>query len=281
MDYTVHGILRARILEWVDIHFSRESSQPRDQIQVSRIAGRVFTSWATREAPHAIQCWTNGKIPDVHTAPSTQGILQVWKTVWRFRRKEMLTSKPYKCMCMPTAGMYPLSPHGVPASPSHWLLSFIHPPFHFCLSCSLLPTNTWSFLMQSIFAISVSLAPAREGSWGLTFSQADCQGSLPMHVCMLSRFSHVCLFATPWTAACQAPLSMGFSRQEYWSGLPCPPPGDLPDPGIEPMSLCLLHWQAGSLPLAPPGKSFSPHYIYIYIYMYTVPSPGKIPMPRQ
>ena len=43
----------------------------------------------------------------------------------------------------------------------------------------------------------------------------------------------------------QAPLSMGFSRQKYWSGLPCPPPGDLPDPGIEPMSLmssCLLHW---------------------------------------
>ena len=40
-----------------------------------------------------------------------------------------------------------------------------------------------------------------------------------------------------WTVACQAPLSMGFSRQEYWSGLPCPPSGDLPDPGIEPSSL--------------------------------------------
>ena len=49
---------------------------------------------------------------------------------------------------------------------------------------------------------------------------------------MLSYFSRVQL-STPWTAACQAPLSMGFSRQEYWSGLPCPPPGDLPDPGIE------------------------------------------------
>ena len=43
--------------------------------------------------------------------------------------------------------------------------------------------------------------------------------------CMLSHFSHVRLFATPWTIAHQAPLSMGFSRQEYWSGLPCPPPG--------------------------------------------------------
>ena len=46
-----------------------------------------------------------------------------------------------------------------------------------------------------------------------------------------------CLFATPWTAAHQAPLSMGFSRQEYRSGLPCPFPGDLPDPGIKPVSL--------------------------------------------
>ena len=55
--------------------------------------------------------------------------------------------------------------------------------------------------------------------------------------CMLSHFSHVQLFVTLWTAACQAPLSMGFSRQEYWSGLPCPSPGDLPDPGIKPMSL--------------------------------------------
>ena len=49
VDYTVHGILQARILEWVDFSFSRRSSQPRGQIQVSHIAGRFFTSWATRE----------------------------------------------------------------------------------------------------------------------------------------------------------------------------------------------------------------------------------------
>ena len=51
---------------------------------------------------------------------------------------------------------------------------------------------------------------------------------------MLSR---VRLFVIPWNVALQAPLSMGFSRQEYWSGLPFPPPGDLPDPGMEPKSL--------------------------------------------
>ena len=53
---------------------------------------------------------------------------------------------------------------------------------------------------------------------------------------VLSHFSHVQLFATPWTIAHQAPLSMGFSKQEYWSALPCPPPGDLPNPGIKPVS---------------------------------------------
>ena len=56
-----------------------------------------------------------------------------------------------------------------------------------------------------------------------------------MQVCC--HFSRVCLFATLWTVAHQAPLSMGFSRQEYQSGLSCPPPGDLPHPGIEPASL--------------------------------------------
>ena len=53
---------------------------------------------------------------------------------------------------------------------------------------------------------------------------------------MFSCFSCVQLFANPWTVAHQAPLSTGFSRKECWSGLPCPPPGDLPDLGIEPRS---------------------------------------------
>ena len=57
---------------------------------------------------------------------------------------------------------------------------------------------------------------------------------------MLSCFGHVQLFATLCTEPCQAPLSMGFSRQEYWSGLLCPPPGDLPNPGTEPASLMSL-----------------------------------------
>ena len=64
--------------------------------------------------------------------------------------------------------------------------------------------------------------------------------------------SRVRLLTTPWTAAYQAPLSMGFSRQDYWSGLPFPSSEDLPDLGSEPVSLCLLHCQADSLPLDSP-----------------------------
>ena len=73
-------------------------------------------------------------------------------------------------------------------------------------------------------------------------------------------------FATPWIVAPQAPLSMEFSRQEYWSGLPCPPPGDLPDPGNEPGSPAL---QADSLPSEPPGKPQRNWYIYTMEYFWS------------
>ena len=66
----------------------------------------------------------------------------------------------------------------------------------------------------------------------------------------MKSLNRVRLFATPWTVAHQAPPSMGFSRQEYWSGLPLPFPGDLPDPGIKPGSPAL---QADSLPAEPSG----------------------------
>ena len=71
------------------------------------------------------------------------------------------------------------------------------------------------------------------------------QSTYFVHAYVLNCFSCVQLFATPGTLAHQTPLSMGFSRQEYWSGLPCPPPGSLPDPGIDWPLLCLLHWQLG------------------------------------
>ena len=82
--------------------------------------------------------------------------------------------------------------------------------------------------------------------------------SLEALTCMcahaLSHFSHVRLFVTPWTVALQAPLSMGFSRQGYWSGWPCPPPRDLPNPGIEPVPLMSPALAGRFFTLVPPGK---------------------------
>ena len=79
--------------------------------------------------------------------------------------------------------------------------------------------------------------------------------------CAVLRCSQV--FATPWPVAHQAPLAMGFSRQEYWSGLPYPSPWILPSPG---WNLHLLHWQAHSLPLSHLRRNI---YVYIYIYTHT------------
>ena len=77
---------------------------------------------------------------------------------------------------------------------------------------------------------------------------------LCVYACMLNHFSCVWLFGTLWTVAHQASLSKGYARQEYWSELSLFPPGNFPNPRANPGLLYLLHWQAGSLPLAPPGK---------------------------
>ena len=99
-----------------------------------------------------------------------------------------------------------------------------------------LKCNTWFWFVHHVQLNDIIVMTGIYKSWML----------------LLSRFSHVRFFATQWTIAHQTPLSMGFSRQEYWSGLPCPlPPGDLPDPGIKPTTPAL---QADSLPTEPPGK---------------------------
>jgi len=74
--------------------------------------------------------------------------------------------------------------------------------------------------------------------------------------CVLNCFSRISLFPALWTAAHQAPLSMAFLRQEYWSGLLCPSPEDLPDPGFEPTSLGAPAFQADSLPLSHRGPIY-------------------------
>ena len=92
--------------------------------------------------------------------------------------------------------------------------------------------------------------------WG--FQTSSLQSCKSVNFCGLRKkeksLSHVWLFATPWTVAYQAPPSMGLSRQEYWSGLPFPSPGDLPDPGFKPRSPAL---QADALLSELPGNPWS------------------------
>ena len=98
----------------------------------------------------------------------------------------------------------------------------------------------------SDYTVMTSLIP--------TFNICIPAAGLVFLACMLSHFSHVQLFATPWTVAHQAPLSMGFSRQEHCSGLQLPSPGDLPNLGIKHMSLVL---QVDSFLTEPPGYFLS------------------------
>ena len=116
-----------------------------------------------------------------------------------------------------------------------WVESFIQ-EFYLLLSVHLMPSQT---LLMALPSVSRSLG--RRKAYANTLKK----------VLLFLLFSHVQLFATPWTVTCQAPLSMEFSRQEYWSRLPFPSPGDLPHPGIEPTSPAL----AGRFfTTKPPGK---------------------------
>ena len=90
-------------------------------------------------------------------------------------------------------------------------------------------------------------------SWPLEEGQAELHYNLGLlNTC--ESLSHIQLFAAPWTVARQAPLSVGLSRQEYWSGLPWPLQGMFLTQDSNPCLLYLLHWQGDSLPLVPPGK---------------------------
>ena len=112
----------------------------------------------------------------------------------------------------------------------------------------------------------VAIPFSRRFSWPRDQTCISCIGKWILYhqatreacACMLSHFSRVRFFVTLWTVACQAPLSMGFSRQEYWSGWPCLPPGDLPDLGIKPASPAAPLLQADSLPMSHQGSPGKP-----------------------
>ena len=104
------------------------------------------------------------------------------------------------------------------------------------------------------------LVPNSEEDHALSAQKARC-------VCERQVASVVSDSATLWTAFPQALLSMGFLRQEYWSGLPFPPPGDLPNPGIKPISLAAPTFAGGFFPIVPPGKSLEMNSGYFWVLL--------------
>ena len=90
MDYTVHGILQARIPEWVAFPFSRGSSRPRNQIQVSRIAGGFFTSWATREGPYDLYHVLNPKQQARNSKNRSYSESKYWEKQYDAETKSLL-----------------------------------------------------------------------------------------------------------------------------------------------------------------------------------------------
>ena len=130
-------------------------------------------------------------------------------------------------------------------------------PFSFCLKS--FPASG-SFPMSLLFASGSQSIGASALSFQWVFrkhsGKKQQQQILFYLVHGLNHVSRVQLFATLWTVACQAPLSMGFSRQDYWSGLPCPHSGDLPDPGMAPSPLMSSALAGRFLPLVPPGLSY-------------------------
>ena len=117
-------------------------------------------------------------------------------------------------------------------------------------------------LLKGIHFLSLSALPGKPVFRAHQFN-ASHKGELTVRTgifpnldtcCVLSHFSRVQLFADLRTMACWAPLSMGFSRQDYWSGLPCPSPGDLPNPGTENASPATLASTGGFFTAEPPGS---------------------------
>ena len=151
------------------------------------------------------------------------------KSMKRFRVRSLSPPPPPACLVLTPL----LPPPGQPFGIHHKLLSVLTGKYKLCFNFSL----SLIAISHKMYQLYTLVSPAR--------------------------FSRVRLCATVWTMACRALLSTGFSRQEYWSGLPHPPPGNLPNPGLNLRLLHLLHWQVCSLPPVPLGKSLFTVYLLL------------------
>ena len=173
--------------------------------------------------------------------------LTQWTWVWANSRRQWMTGKPGVLQSM-----------GLQRTGHDWATQQQFPWNPSCQTTASPITGMWTLAALSLLN---SFRPFSTGSLSPVLKYGDVSPTLKQRnpsfllqfffgICVLSHFSQSDS-ATHWTVACQAPLSMEFSRWEYWSGLPFPSPGDLPNPGVKPESPVL---QADSLPTGPPGK---------------------------
>ena len=226
MDCIVCGILQARKLEWVAVPFSGESSQPRDRTQVSHIAGGFFTSWATHTGSPRILEWVAHLFSSGSSRPRNQFSFLDPFPLW-------------VVLIFLLADQIPLV-KSVSWTIFQWGTGKVSAVLFISRQSWATPENSSGF--SAFMTSRLTLTP-----WPFASIVLNHLWKWKVKVKWLSR---VWLFVTPWTVAYQAPPSMGFSRQEYWSGVPFPSPGDLPDPGIEPGSPAL---QADALTSEPQG----------------------------
>ena len=226
---SVHGILQARILEWVAIPFSRGSSRPKDWSWVSCIAGRLFTVWATREAQLPMKPYVI-RVPLCVLAPLLLKIfIYITATSLIQGRHDLVVARSMWDLSSPARDWTCISPIARQVV-NHWTTREVAAAAaaKSLQSCPTLcdpidgspPGSPIPGILQARTLEWVAISFSNAWKWKVKGKSLSCVG----------------LFGTPWTVAYQAPLSMGFSRQEYWSGVPLPSPGDLPNPGIKPGS---------------------------------------------
>ena len=275
----VHGILQARKLEWVAISFSRGSSPPRDQTHISCLAGGVFT---TEPPGKPMPSGLVGQ--KVATQLPKVSLVVAWESILVGGACEKPGGKPtetaawaelYSVTLVPCRrrrrGRWLVSSSKGQSEASQSTPVGAHREAQ--ISCK---GRIHTGQLQAKNMIQLQLTPEMFGCSAK--GSVGCKGHGPgeenLDGCnpacrinpnrskerqetertqygmrlwiqpSLTQFSLVQFFATLWTIVCQAPLSMGFSGQEYWSGLPCPLPGELPNPMIEPTSPASLALQA-------------------------------------
>ena len=147
--------------------------------------------------------------------------------------------------------------HPIQLTQNHWV-PFTCCPLSCCCALVHVVPLAWHLPFPSSPAINLENCFLSDPAQVLPFCHADSDFYFLKATCLFPYELHACVCVRSslalCTIACQAPLSMGFSRQEYWSGLPCPPPEVFLTQGSNLHLVCLPHWQSGSLPVVPPGK---------------------------